>query len=403
MSRVLFLLGIFFSWVGPLFSHESQKSLSCEVWMTIFVHGIINPKPYISLGNIIRVMQDQIADSIYARSVHLIRKDPFFYQYHAMQEMGLHPIDLNCIQPGAAATAFANLYEQISAFNRTQSCTNHYYTFGWSGLLSSQLRLMESDIFYRHLVQEIQKYEAQGINPKIRVVAYSHGGHLALNLGVIHAYTDKKITIDQLVLVGLPVVGHTDYLINSPLFSTIYHIYSPGDRVQVTDFLSFSLSNRTFKSRATLQLPSKLIQVQLRCKRLARTKTAYSHPQYPRWLIRNADPGHTELYSFGWTYNYRKHLPFYPLPAAAYVGYIVQSLQEHPEIKNHAIVDIYPYKECMIVSNIEGTFNKTVNFISQEQHAALSAYALQYQPENFTQKTFEQRTAQAIAQAMQLS
>lgn len=382
-----------------MLAEPSSPPQEPQVWITVLVHGVINPKPHLSFANFIRVLQDQIADSIYTRSVELIRKDTFFHQYHAMQGTGLQLVDMTLIEPGAAASAFATVYEQISMMNRKQSCFNIYYTFGWSGLISPQLRLMEAEIFYHQLVQEVKKYQEQQITPGIRIIAYSHGGHLTLNLGVVHAYLAQDLHIDELILLGLPVIYDTDYLINSSLFESIYHVYSPGDRVQLTDFSSFHLSNRIFKPRADLTIPPKLLQVQLRCKRIARTKTTYTYPLCPRWLIRNADPGHTELFSFGWIHNYRTYVPLYPLPAAAYLGFILQELQQNPQFKEHVIVDIHPFADSMILSSADGTQQHTVPFISEEQRAALAAYVQQYAPHNFTQATFEQRTAQAIAAA----
>ena len=59
----------------------------------------------------------------------------------------------------------------------------------------------------------------------MRVIAYSHGGNLALQLGAVHVTksAEEQFTINELFLFGTPVQTETDYLINSPLFNKVYN------------------------------------------------------------------------------------------------------------------------------------------------------------------------------------
>ncbi len=382
-----------------------------DVWITVFIHGIINIKPHLSLSNLIRFMRDQITDSIYAHAVEIIRKDPFFYQYYAMNGLGLQQIETHLKQQeGNASGAFAIAYDAISSLNET--CTtkkNIYYTFGWSGLLSTQVRYQEAALFYEALTKEVEKYKAQGIHPKVRVIGYSHGGYIALNLGAVFNTLKKPShdwLVDELYLIGVPVISDSDFLINSALFKTVYHFYSPGDRVQVVDCLATNrfFSHRTFSPRIGFSLPDKLIQVQFRCKRVARTRFAQTgckhHPNhYPPRLLRNADPGHTELWSFGWTAGYRTYLPIYPFPAGAYLSYIVNAIKTTNNLGNHIIADIRPFQNSMLLSSLDVNKKLTVSFPTQQDHNHIQTLINPFTPIDCSKKLYEIKAQQALCQA----
>lgn len=374
-----------------------------ETWLTIIVHGIINPKPHISLSNIILVMRDQIENTLYYHTVDITRNDPFFYQYHPMQAPGLHQIDMHNVQEGNAATAFAQIYEQMSLLNQPKPRKNIYYTFGWSGLLGTKIRYIDAEIFYKQLAAELANYHAQQIYPKVRIIGYSHGGHIALHLATIHA--QQKIpmlsSVDELILLGLPVVCDTDHLVSRPLFKKVYHVYSPGDRVQISDFLACHrfLSNRMFKSRSDFTIPDTLYQIELRWKRLARTQKKYTCPHYPKWLIRNADPGHTELFSFGWIYNYRDYLPYYPLPAVCYLGYILQAVEQSMADARTITVDIRPFENSMILRNQYNRKTNTISFLNQDQQQFFKDMTRPFIPKTFNHKLFNERTAYTLNEA----
>ncbi len=375
-----------------------------ETWLTIIVHGIINPKPHISLSNIILVMRDQIENSLYAHTVDITRNDPFFYQYHPMQAPGLQKIDMHDFKEGSASTAFAHVYDAMSKLNQKIPCTNEYYTFGWSGLLGTKIRTIDAEIFYWQLTQELKKYHAQNIFPKIRIIGYSHGGHITLHLATIHAKQETENAlqaIDEVILLGLPVVCDTDHLVAAPLFKKVFHVYSPGDRVQISDFLACHrfLSNRMFKSRSDFTIPDNLYQIELRWKRLARTKKKYTFPHYPKWLIRNADPGHTELFSFGWIYNYRDYMPFYPLPAVCYLGYILQAIEQAASETRAITVDIRPFQDCMFLQDKNSKKINKIPFLTQEQQEYFRCLVNPFKPQGFNHQVFSEKTAKTLSKA----
>ena len=410
-----------------------------EVWITIFIHGIINIKPHLSVSNLIRFMRDQITDSIYARAVEIMRKDPFFYQFYAMQGLGLQKIDILLTTPGHASGAFAIAYDAFNALNTLNPHQkNIFYTFGWSGLLSTQIRYQEAALFYEQLETEIIEYRKLGINPKVRVIGYSHGGHVTLNVGAYfnnlishkcdttsnnskltenHTTADnksnpsnpgddtalnKKWTIDELVLIGVPIISDTDFLISSPLFKKVYHFYSPGDRVQVVDCLATNrfFSHRIFNPRIGFFLPDNLTQIQLRFKRIARTNFArngckHHTKHYPPKLLRNADPGHTELWSFGWTAGYRQYLPFYPFPAGAYIGYIINALSQCEPFGNHVVVDIHPFENSMMIKDLTSKKRAVASFPSEQEHKDVVARITPFIPTHCSKQMYEQKAQEA--------
>ncbi len=409
-SIKMILLAVLYLFVVRITARENcfqlDNSSSNEFWITVVVHGIVNIKPHLSVSNLIRFMRDQITDSIYARAVEIMRVDPFFFQYSAMQGLGLEKIDPTLKREGYASGAFALSYTSFDQLNNQNNEKNIFYTFGWSGLLSTQIRYYEAEIFYRALENEINYYRAQGLNPKVRIIGYSHGGYIALNLGAVFNNKKKDAVdwcVDELILLGVPVISDTDFLVDSLLFKEVYHVYSPGDRVQVVDCLATNrfFSHRIFRSRLGFLLPQKLKQIQFRVKRVAKTRAAKHHckhhaQEYPAKLLRNADPGHTELWSFGWSMGYRSHLPLYPFPAGVYLGYLINSIKNNYIGNNHLIMDIRPFQEKICISAYDSSFNMVVPFPSKQFHEEVVQQLNPYVPINCSREAYKQRSDHAL-------
>jgi hypothetical protein len=381
---------------------ETKKSnqQSDDLEITVLVHGILSIKQSVNPQNMIKFVRDKIADTSYARSTELTRKNPFFYQHHPMQGLGLRKIDLSTEEKGAAATAFAQtlgtIYHQIGNYSEKV-----YYTFGWSGLLSPRMRYLEAKIFYEHMLKEFSQYYGQKRNIKLRIIGYSHGGNVTLKLAEIYKKEgiakENKIIIDELILIGVPVLSETDYLVNSSLFKKIYHFYSYGDRVQRLDCFSLNrmFSNRLFHERYDFKLPDKLVQVNVRLKRPVQGKGTVLLQENPdkavhkKRLMRTADPGHTELWSFGWTpASYRKQFPLHPLPLTAFTPFIIHSLEQCAQKSKSLSVELHPFLERMLVYDYQAKKEMIMPFVSKEQLATLKEKIKNYMPENFTKEIF---------------
>ena len=224
-------------------------SLSCPAaqeflprpWITVFIHGTI--KGQWTCHSFPRVMWDHnIINSTYEKAVRHIRNDPFFYHLHAMQEKGLMPVrqwPTNNTMSGAPIIALA--HEKISSINKDKQCNNFYYTFGWKGIVSQKVRFAEAQSLHNALTQEIKKIEQKYKHaPAVRLIGYSHGGNICLKLAQVKSKQEKdNFTIDELILIGMPVQKETDFLVQAPLFKKIYHFYSCDDHTQTADFFSF--------------------------------------------------------------------------------------------------------------------------------------------------------------------
>jgi hypothetical protein len=356
-------------------THKNNDSKP-EHWITVFVHGIKSIKPHVSLDNFFRFMNDDVEDTVYAKTVELMRTDAHFFQNQPMQAIGLHKVDkTSSAQPGNASHAMAVLFDEISRLSGSTDI-NHYYTYGWSGLLSPSTRYKEAVPLLLELEKEVEKYRALDINPKIRFIGYSHGGNVCLNVAKAYEelFPNCTLTVNQLIMVGSPVQGETDYLIHSPLFEHVYHFYSSGDRIQKLDFFSFDrfFSGQTFAERKDLALPRKLTQVQIKVMRnTSRTNACTRKQQLARnmnnpavitgntHLIRDASPGHSELWFFGWTpLSYRKTYPLHPFPTIAFAPLIIKQIQDAKHelpCPEPIVVDIRPDNGLMMIRRTSST------------------------------------------------
>lgn len=385
-----------------------------EHWITVFVHGIMSVKPHLSVGNFIKFMRDEVHDSIYSETVRLMRNDDHFYKNQAMQGMGLQKIDDSLQEKGNASGALAQIFTYL--FNSNGSAQkNYYYTFGWSGLLSPQSREQAGKDLYNALEQELISFHAKGIKPKIRIIGYSHGGNVGLNVAKGEKKPERPpVTIDQLILWGMPVQADTDYLVNNPVFKRVFHFYSRSDRIQKLDFFSFKrfFSQRVFKERKSFNLPQKLTQIQLKIARPLQSKKQKNHslPQFHNKHIisgnshslRNASPGHAELWFFGWTaVHYSQSFPIEPLPTIALLPLILNSIDTLEERFYQApfiIADIRPHQEILLFK--ADNRHATRPLITQEHMKRLQEFAHQFEPKDgYPPELYEEHIKTAFNQA----
>ncbi len=402
---------------NPLPVTDTQKIITAEpeIWVTVFVHGIISIKPHLSLNNIIRLMYDQVENTVYATSVEMMRNDPFFYKNQPMQAPGLHKIQTEQIPTGYASGILASLFNQVSQIAYpNKNISNMFYTYGWSGLLSPTMRYKDSVELYRVLGTEIAQLKQQyGPNVKLRVIGYSHGGNIALGIALgQQKYPNINYTIDELILMGTPIQPETDFLAADPMYKMIYHFYSLGDRIQQLDFLSTKrfFSSRLFRCRENFKVPSNLRQIQLkvtkrtnakrRCDRFDVTKDFNRADilmgRSP--LLRDRSPGHAEFWFFGWTpLHYRKKFPLYPLPMVSMLPLIFSGLSEFSDRINPEkpiIVDIRPDQELMIVRNFNDYCNYGVTpFLSPSVLQELNDKIMHLAPQDYNSKTYNEHIA----------
>ncbi|MDP3787828.1 MAG: hypothetical protein Q8Q60_00750 [Candidatus Chromulinivorax sp.] len=384
-----------------------------DVWVTVFVHGSFSLKPHLTIANALNVIFDHIENSVYYRSTEINRRDCFFYKNQVMLGLGLHKIDLHHPNKEEAARIAAATYERISQYAGNEP-SDEYYAFGWSGLVSHKLRYLEAGILYNQLFDVIKNLKLQGKNPKVRVISYSHGGNLSIQLGAVHVTKTpaEQFMIDELYLHGTPVQIETDYLINSPVFKKVYNIYSKADCVQKLDFFSFKrfFSRRTFTSRKNFELPDKLTQIRVSITDYT-PKDITSTIPFPRdekslkkhFTKCTYDPGHYELWFMGWTIlSYRKNFPFNPLPIMAFLPIIIKDLHKYPNLSNDVIVSILPYKETIeIYNNKKFVYHKELigekPFLPKNLMEDIQTTALKYEPVDYNLETYNRKMYDAIS------
>ncbi len=405
---------VVFAGVVPAIMHAQNQPK--EVCLTVFVHGIMSIKPHLSIGNFIRFMTDNVEDTVYSRTVEYMREDPFFEKNQAMQSIGLFKIDPQRHEKGYASGAFARLFDQmINWANPKNTVENQYYTYGWAGLLSPSRRYADAIGLYQALYDKVSALKKQGITSKIRIIGYSHGANICLNLACVRMLENvpNDLAIDELILIGMPVQSETDYLVCDPMFKKVYHIYSRGDRIQKLDFFSTQrfFSRRIFKERKDFTLPDNLVQIQIRITRAVRTRKNKEkgphnilnlHDKATLWgkssTQRDASPGHIELWFFGWTpANYRDDYILTPLPLTVFTPVILDAVEktkdraQEPKEKKPILVDIRPEHECMIIKNQKSKQNITVvDFPSVEEIHQMQELAQKHTPHSYTAQEYDE-------------
>ena len=352
---------------------NNQVIKNNNVWLNIFIHGTV--KPPLRIGDISRISKDKLENTFYYYSAAFLRNDPRFYQYQPMQKLGMQPIHIDR-KKGNASGAIAEIYDiQYKAEHPEE--INYYYTWGWSGLLSLTQREIESKDLLNDLKKLIANYKATGVNPKIRLIGYSHGGNVILNMAIYEEAYD--LHIDESIFIGMPVHMDTDCLTNSPMFKKIYQIYSSRDRAQAADVFStkYFSSHRKFKDRKCCKMPkNKIIQIRL--------STTYTMKDPICGEVKksyNMDPTHIELWSFGWKPNsYRKKFPLTPLPAIAIFPFLASKTKD---LGDNIWIEINPYQERMRVTSWcenKKTNTWTLPFMTHAEFDKLSKIALTYIP-----------------------
>lgn len=104
---------------------------------------------------------------------------------------------------------------------------DYFYFYGWSGKLSNKERESEAEKFFQAI---------KDMPRPLRIITYSHGGNIALQLDRIARHEGAEdFMIDELVLLACPVQRETKDLVAGPSFKLVYSIHSHHDILQVID------------------------------------------------------------------------------------------------------------------------------------------------------------------------
>ena len=209
----------FFSMLNLLlFSQIVDASFTNPITVTIYVHGTTT-----------------------ALGLRFLSK---FYTDVSFGEKGLHHIS-NMV-PDALLKKDIELLQELDP-NRFSA--DHFYTFGWSGKLSHRAREADGKLLYDDIKVLLKKYKrTYGFYPAIRLLTFSHGGNVALNMVKNLPFFDNQEVNLELILVAVPVQKTTASLIEHPCINKSYVISSTRDLIQLVDVYRYD-KKRCFPER----------------------------------------------------------------------------------------------------------------------------------------------------------
>jgi hypothetical protein len=408
-------------WGSPKGSLKVQNSPTQQVtppktvWVNVFVHGTFGT--LLGILSLPNVLKDEVQGTAYRDINKNMRDDHYFFKTQPILDRGLLPVNptFDLATTNHKLFAIYPITKAFDLFGNETSFKNYeqrYYAFGWSGLMSQHRRRFEAIRFFNALQEEISALKKQNLEPRIRLIAHSHGGNLCLNLGAIvpilntktfdsfHKYsldpqtnesikqmltiitslptkelvaqaegqkkfdyvpTDKNFSVDELILLGTPIQPETENFLQSPIFKTIYNIYSSEDTVQQADWVS--TKNQTSKQRADEAFVMRANELARRqeAPRIIQIKIMYEHqvtespekallvdsrkesskPSLLDTLLgtrpMSKDPNHKELWCF---HKYRTDRPktgayvsfLSPLPTAVMIPPILTLLDNNPAL-----------------------------------------------------------------------
>lgn len=142
----------------------------------------------------------------------------------------------------------------------------NFYLYGWSGKLDSIEREIAGTLLY-HYIKRIRTDNRFAQTP-ITVITISHGASVVLNMAAVaEKNNDTTLLVDRLVLLCGPVMDNTHDYVYSPVFKSVFNIFSAGDSIQVGDpqqLENLKEEKKTFFSRRTFdkQVPN-LVQAEV--------------------------------------------------------------------------------------------------------------------------------------------
>lgn len=375
-------------------AHDPKK----DFWVTIFTHGGGAHPLYLNFTDTFKILNDNIDTSVYTKTTALLRKDPYFQQVQPEQGVGMikaWPVQNITKNPLNGAQVFGKFFSEINNFVGLPS--TELYSFGWTGLLSPQARRKAAQKFYDAIAQLVDRIKKEGYNPRIRIIAYSHGGNVALLLGeVVRNKGYTSFHIDELVLISTPVHINTQRYLKSSLFKKVYLFYSKGDNIQSSDFLSsptHSFAHHFFLEKEGGKIPTNVTQIQIRIFRtkiITRLKNG-TLKVIPRYEM--VHPNHTEMFFFGWTPEwYRKYFPIKPMSVGLFIPFFLKTIAKYHLEGKHLRFTLRPEDEEMIikVKNEKKVEDFEVPFFTQQELVNFRKELQEYKPTNVGYKEYHE-------------
>lgn len=192
--------------------------------MTVFIHGTLH--------------QSIRHEKIYTYACDLVLNQGLVtIDLETWQKNALHEA-----QPHAAfhiINGFDACYSSHALAQGDTTAKRIYYTFGWSGELSSEARKRAAHELYDCLQEEYERLRKEDPHVEIELYGHSHGNQLIFYLAAVRdMYPEHAWQIDLAVLSAAPLHYEMARHVAHPLFKAIINIYSEGDMIQTLDFIS---------------------------------------------------------------------------------------------------------------------------------------------------------------------
>ncbi|MCK4265241.1 hypothetical protein KAW80_02690 [Candidatus Babeliales bacterium] len=420
-----------------------------EHWVTIFIHGNFNTG--LGMLSLTDVFKDNLNNTTYKKIIKKIRKDPFFYQEQPILQKGLVKVepsfDVSKIKNKFGVYPILSGYKKILETIKPNKEANHFYTYGWSGLMGQTERRRWAIRFYNALTEELKNYDKEGIKPKIRILAHSHGGNVSLNLALINDITNnisyeeksdeaieslfkiseavsklpdketsktfknqkkfdykpsvQNLTIDELIIFGTPLQAENVHCLESNVFKKIYNIYSDQDVVQKMDFIS--TKQRTSKQRLDFKnfKNQNMVQAKIMVDKVLKVNEEKSS-WWNKISFKNIfedktkDPTHKDLWFLAWNPDYcQPGFPLNPLPLVTIAPLILNAIEKikFPDIDIN-LSFLSSHLEILILRHdtktVENKIRIPLSIIDE-----LKAQTLPWKPEDLTREnTFKKMYSQ---------
>lgn len=185
---------------------SARQQTTTDHSITVFVHGTY-PIPKILRNSPFRKLM------YCPQGLSLAKQLPADYHFHTIAQ---GCVDLN-----------PSLYS-----------LDQFYVFGWPSekVYDSVRKKAASDLVVALEKVVSDYYAGHGIQPKIRLIGFSHGGNVVLNTAnfLTRLVQEQKI-ITEIWIFGTPVQQINHNLINSDNFHKVYSIFSETDWLQRMD------------------------------------------------------------------------------------------------------------------------------------------------------------------------
>lgn len=160
---------------------------------------------------------------------------------------------------------FHKLAKQCAKHDESEFSYDFFYTYGWpSTILSAATRKIEGKKLFEQLNAVIEQYRQACGHLKVRLVGFSHGGNVILNMLSCLPFSCLDIDL-EVVFLGIPVQELTRKYINNFYVSRALSFYTDADWLQVMDLQALQNwdQNVPWFSQRIFQDDDQVIQIKL--------------------------------------------------------------------------------------------------------------------------------------------